>query len=332
MSLWELPSRWDRWVAFWDQREDPLALAVTRVCLGVVILFDFAQIAQLDLVVALLGTQEAGGLSDAALRADRPLWYDVFPPTAASAWILYAAMMATATAFTVGFFTRTSALLLMFLWAQQAQILPPSDRGIDMLCRDLLCIFACSGAGLAWGVDGAIAARRQGSWPHSVPAWPRYLMIAQLVVMYWTAGLQKVGLEWTPMGDFAALYVIMQDPAVSKANFSWLARPPFYTLTQLATAVTMVWQWSYPAVLLLYWYDFGPDRGGRLRAFSRRWHPKWVWIGLGAFFHLQLAATLELGIFPWAMMAAYPAFFHPTELRRLAERVRGGRVATAETP
>ena len=38
MSRWDLPARWARWVAFWDQREHPRALALTRICLGVVIL------------------------------------------------------------------------------------------------------------------------------------------------------------------------------------------------------------------------------------------------------------------------------------------------------
>ena len=32
-------------------------------------------------------------------------------------------------------------------------------------------------------------------------------------------------------------------------------------------------------------------------------------------FHLALAATTELGIFPWAMLALYPVWLHPDELK-----------------
>jgi hypothetical protein len=312
-AWWELPTRWQRWVAFWDQREHPRAIGLARILLGSVILADFLQIWRLGLVLAIFGTQQVGGLSDAVVRADIPWFYRIFPPTESSAWLLYLALCTLAFLFTIGAYTRFSAFALMILWAQQAMILPPSDRGIDMLCRDLLCIFMFSSAGFWVGVDGWLA-RAQGRSTDLVPAWPRYLMILQLVVMYWTAGVQKVGLEWLPMGHFSALYVILQDPAIATHDFSWLGRQPFYFVTQVATAITLLWQWFYPIVLLWYWYEYGPQKPGRLRDFARRWHPKYAMIAIGAMFHVGLAIGLELGIFPWAMLAVYPAFFHPDEL------------------
>ena len=43
---------------------------------------------------------------------------------------------------------------------------------------------------------------------------------------------------------------------------------------------------------------------------------------VGVIFHLALAATLRLGIFPAAMLALYAAFFHPDELRAAWHRLR----------
>lgn len=320
---WEEGRWWARWVAFWDQRETPWSLAIVRILLGMVVLADLFTIWRLDLVLALFGVGAVGGLSDANVRQDIPWFYAVFPPTEASAWILWGAMTALALTFTVGFFTRTSAFALMILWAQQALVLPGSDRGIDALCRNVLCIFAFSFAGEALGLDG-LWRRRRGAAHALIPAWPRYLLVLQLVVMYFMAGVQKVGLEWTPMGQFAALFVILQDPAIAAQEFSWLYFQPWYFSTQVATAVTVVWQWTYPVVLLWYWYEHGPVRPGRIRAAVRRWHFKWIWVVVGAIFHVILAVTMELGIFPWAMMAIYPAFIHPDEWaagwRRLAGR------------
>ncbi len=310
---WELPVRWTRWAAFWDQREAPWSLALVRISLGLVILADLTTILRLDLVVALFGVGSVGGLSDANVRNAVPWFYDFAPASLGSAWALWGAMTALATTFTLGWFTRSSAFLLMILWAQQAAILPGSDRGIDALCRNILCIFAFSYAGEGLGLDGLWRRWRKGSALPRIPAWPRYLLVLQLVVMYWMAGIQKVGLEWMPMGDFAALYVILQDPAIAASDFRWMRVQPWYFSTQLATAGTMIWQWTYPIVLLWYWYEHGPVRPGAVRMAARRWHFKWIWVVVGAFFHVLLAVTMELGIFPWAMMAIYPAFIHPDE-------------------
>jgi hypothetical protein len=330
---WELSSWWARWAAFLDQREAPWSLALVRICLGLVALADFLTILRLDLVTALFGVGAIGGLSDANVRTDVPWYYAIFPPTEASAWILWGSMTGLALTFTLGFFTRTSAFALMLLWAQQALILPASDRGIDALCRDVLCIFAFSYAGEGLGLDGLWRRWRTGAAMSLVPAWPRYLLVLQLVVMYFMAGVQKVGLEWTPMGDFAALYVILQDPAIAAADFRWLRVQPFYFGTQIATFGTVLWQWSYPVVLLWYWYEHGPERPGRIRTLARRWHFKWIWVAVGALFHVLLALTMELGIFPWAMMAIYPAFIYPDEWaagwRRLVGFARGAAAARA---
>lgn len=311
---------WLGWVALWEGTEHPRSVALVRVLLGSVMLFDFLEIARLGLVVALFGVQEVGGLSDAATRADPPLFYDAFPPTAASATALHAALTLACASFTLGLFTRTSALLLLLLWAQFQQIMPASDRGIDTLCRDVLLVFVFARSGDWLALDARI---RTGSFfgdGAPVSAWPRRLLVLQLVAMYFLAGVQKTGIHWWPPGWFAALYFILQDPAIARFDFAWLEQQPFFLLTQLGTVGTLVLQDTYPTVLLLRYARATADRGGWRARLARHAWTEWIWIGLGAVFHLMLAATTELGIFPWAMLALYPAWVHPDDWRRILRR------------
>ena len=54
-----------------------------------------------------------------------------------------------------------------------------------------------------------------------------------------------------------------------------------------------------------------------------------VYVLVGIAFHLSLAVVLRLGIFPFAMLACFPAFFHPRELETGLARLRVGRVGLA---
>lgn len=314
---------WDAWVEAWRGEEHPRSLALVRLGLGACVLFDFAWMAHLGLVTALFAPQSAGGLSDAVSRSAVPLWFRVLPATTASGQLLHAILLVGALSFTLGFFTRTSAAVLVLAWAQFADILPASDRGIDTLCRDVLLLFVFAGGGEWLSLD---AWWRTGSiWGDGRPvaAWPRRLLVLQIVAMYFLAGVQKVGIHWWPMGRYAALYLVLQDPAIARYDFSWLARAPFFQLTQLGSLVTVLFQDTYPVVLLLRWWKATPGRGGRGRALVARapWL-EYLWIGLGVVFHLLLALTCELGIFPWAMLALYPAWLHPDEWAGFAAWVR----------
>jgi hypothetical protein len=307
---------WERWEAFWDEREHPISLACVRILLGLCLLYDFLHLWRLGLVVPLFGVAGAGGFSDALMRDNTPWIYLLLPGTVWAARLHHAILVLSSATLTAGFFTRTSAAVLVIAWAQFAAVEPYSDRGIDTLGRLALCILAVSGAGQTLSLD---ALMRTGSlWGDGrlVSAAPRRLVILQLVAMYFGAGMQKVGITWWPMGHFGALYFALQDPAVSAHDFTFLRRQPFFFLSQLGTAGTMVYQLTYPIVLLLFWWRRHPERGGRVADFARRWHLEWLWIVTGGIFHLSLAMTMNLGIFPWAMLALYPAWITPDRMLR----------------
>ena len=81
-------SLFGRWVALWDEREPPTVLALIRISLALVVLFDLASVAGAGAATWLWAAAEAGGISvwDAA---DAPLFYRVFPASTASAQLLW---------------------------------------------------------------------------------------------------------------------------------------------------------------------------------------------------------------------------------------------------
>jgi len=288
-------------------------MALIRIALGCVVLWDLFWIAGLDLVVPLLAPEEAGGLSTAMHRPRTPPWHSWLPPTVGTGWALWVGLFGSVLAWTCGVFTRTSMLIFVLLSAQFNWILPNADRGIDTLIRNVVLILACSQCGSWASIDARI---RTGSWwgsARDVPAWPRHLIVLQLVLMYFMAGVQKFGLTWSPFGGYSALYLILQDPAIARVHWEGLAEVPWFTLTQIGTAGTILWEWSTPVLLVVFWYRHTADRPGRLRGWFNRRRVHWWWATVGIVFHLGIAVTMELGIFSWAMVALYGSLVHPRE-------------------
>lgn len=312
---------WQSWERFWDEEEHPVSLALVRLLLGACWAYDFFHIWRMKLVIPLFGVAEVGGFSDALMREDTPWFYTIFPGTALTARALHAVLALSALCVAVGFRTRTAAAVLLVGWAAFVDIIPYSDRGIDTLSRLTLIVLVFAGSGRAWSVDALI---RTGSfWGDGRPikAAPRRLLVLQLVLMYFSAGFSKVGLTWWPMGGFLSLYYALQDPAVAAWDFSYVQHQPFTTFTRIGSAGTMVYQWSYPLVLVLMWAR-RTGGGGAALQWAARYRLEWVWIVVGGVFHAILAVTMNLGIFPWAMLALYPVWFHPDELRWIGARLQ----------
>jgi hypothetical protein len=310
-----------RWVALWDEREPPTLLALIRIALALVVLVDLASAAAHGVETWLWAPPEAGGISGWD-PADTPLFYRIFPASAGSARLLWFGLVLSALCIGVGFYTRSATLLYVWLSAQSALINGPADRAIDRAIRIMLSILVLSSAGSIWSID---ARRETGSFRGAgalAPAWPRYLILAQLVVIYCGAGLSKGGTYWYPWGGYRALYLTLQDPIFASADFRWLAQPLPYLLTRVGTAATHLWELGAPLVLCAAYYRRTRDRPGRLRRWLNRLPVRDVYVALGLLFHLTLALTLRLGIFPFAMLACFPAFFRPEELEHAGQRLR----------
>jgi hypothetical protein len=154
------------WVGLWDVREHPRSLALVRILMAAVLLWDFAQVLQLDLVVPLFGPLEAGGLGNPLGRKQPPLLYELLPATAGVAQGTVLAVVGLSATLMVGLLPRLSAALLVVLLAQLALVLPPADRGIDMLVRNTLVVLAFSRCGDTLSLGPRL---QTGSWPGSIP-------------------------------------------------------------------------------------------------------------------------------------------------------------------
>jgi vitamin K-dependent gamma-carboxylase-like protein len=271
---------------------------------------------------------EAGGVVGWS-EADAPLFYRLFPPTAGSATLLWAGLLLSAIGVGAGCFTRASAVAYVWFSVQAALINAGADRAIDRLIRMLLLILILSPCAAVWSVD---AKRATGSFrgdPSPAVAWPRYLIFAQLVITYFGAGLAKGGTYWFPWGGYNALYLTLRDPILSSVPPSWLDSTLSHFITQLATAITHLWELGAPLLLLAAFYRRTPDRPGLRRLFLRV-PVREIYVAVGVVFHLSLAVTLRLGIFPFAMLACFPAFFRPSEIDRALRACRGaGRLLAA---
>lgn len=311
--------RW--WVALWDRREGAESQALVRILLSLVILADWIQLGRLGLVRALFAPEPFGGMGR-PLEREPALWlYTQLPPDTV-ADTAYGAVLVLTVMVGAGLLTRLSAAALVLVMAQLALALSAADRGIDMLIRNMLLLLVFAHSHRAWSLDALIWRGRFRGDGQPVPAWPRYLVVMQLVILYFTAGMQKVSSSWTPFGGFSALYIAMRDPAFAVVSPGVLER--IYPLTQALTAGSLFWEWAAPALLLALWYRDSRSRGGRLRAAFNRLRFRDVYLFVGACFHIGTAVTLQLGIFPWAVLALYPACFHPDEVRFLWRGRHGG--------
>jgi hypothetical protein len=313
-------TRLDRYVQFWARREPPEALALIRILVAAVILFDLLEVARLDLIGALWAPIEEGGIGPASYQEPLIAFYRWFGASTQSARLLFATTVASSLWLLFGCFSRFSALLLMLLYAELSRLSPDADRGIDVLLRNVLAVLACSDAGAIWSIDAWRSRRSQRQV--LVPAWPRYLLIVQLVLLYFWAGMLKQSAAWTSLGGYSALFLVLNKPHYARFALPHGLLSAAYPLLQVATLSTIVFERSAPLIPLLMWLRATRQRGGKLREWLVRAHVFELWVGTGAFFHLSLAAFTELGIFPWGCLALYPVWFNPETLHAWCERWR----------
>lgn len=317
-----------RWLAFWNRREGAESLALVRIFVPLVILWDLLEVLRLGLVEALWAPIEEGGMGPAAYAEPVVLFYECFGASADSAWLLFGLACAAAVCLSLGLFSSLSALLLLFAYAQLEKLSPDADRGIDTLLRNVLVVLALARSGATY----SLAAR----WRHGrfdagveVPAWPRYLLIAQLVLLYFFAGMLKQSSNWSYESGYRALFLVLHKPHVISYELphDWLVS--LYPLIQAGALSTIVWERSALLLPLLLWLRGTAHAGGRVRRLVNGARLLELWVATGVFFHLALAVLLALGIFPWGCLALYPVLAAPRTWRRWFARLGLGTSAPA---
>ena len=301
---------WRRWVAFLGEREDATSLAIARIVAGVTLVHHLFVMWVTGVATSVWVSEEHGGW-----RSLDEGWVEwIGGATPGTTLALLAITAIAGVLFTAGLFTRASAFVAWFGFSTLADYNSHSGGSSDELLISVLFLLMFSGCGRRLSLD----ARLRGG-ETDAPAWPRRLLLFQLVLMYWTTALQKVSSSWVPGGPLDALWYILQQPTWQKYDMQWLA--PAYPVTQLATLVTWVFEHIAPLLLLAYWYRRTADRPGRVRGWFNRVPFRDAYLATGFLLHLGIWLTMEVGPFFGAVLAIYAACFHPAEWQALARRV-----------
>jgi hypothetical protein len=295
---------WRAWVALMDRREPATALALVRIGVALVLLGDYLWIAHTD-AIDVLWSRFPHGYATAFAG-----WTEPF--TAFGLWTIAVVAIVL---ILVGAVTPVACVGFVLVSAQQSALAPDSESGVDMLFRVVLIILALSRCNARWSVDAWVMRRLGRPMPALVPAWPRYLILCQLLWMYFSGGQNKSSHDWGPLGGFSALGNALMDPHNGRLDPSLISA--LYPLTRVATALTITFELTALCYLVWLYYAATPEMPGRLRRFANRARLRWIWFALFISFELGIAIGLKLGSFPYGMLALWPVLLFPRELERL---------------
>ncbi len=303
---------WSAFVALTSRQEPALGLAIFRIAIGLVMLYSIASMVAAGLDDVLWVDAADGGMQ--LLRGDHWLLHALGGPTAAVMRTLVPAGLLLAILVALGAGGRLTLLAAAMVYAAIVRANPTIIGGYDHLITNALWLLFLGGASLTLSVDSRL---RCGHWrrPNAMlAAWPRYLAVFQILVVYTTTGLNKLGIPWTPFGDFSALYWVYQEPTWRRFDMSFSAEPIPYFLLQVATALTWFWEVSAILLLVFFYYRATAERQGRFRALILRRDLRLGFIAVGFIVHIGILLTLNVGPFSWVSLAYYLCFFHPNEL------------------
>jgi hypothetical protein len=317
-----------RWVRFWNRREAPCSLALVRILVALSLLGDLLDAAAREAVLAVWAPPPFGA-GWGQEQSPAPLIVQWFGASTQTALLTWSAATIACLLVLFGVAYRASSWLLVFAMIELTGLMPNGD-GIDALFCIVLPLLALSQANACWSFDAWLARRLGKPMPQAVLAWPRYLLVVQLLWLYFSAAHHRSSASWRPSGGFSAVADVMGHPHF--ARFSPGTPQAAYPITQLATALTMLFEGTAPLLLLWTWLDRRPGRGGKFGHIVRFLRIRWLSLALGAGLHVGIAVTMQLGMFPFGMLALYPAFFHPEEIARAVAYLRRGRlIAFAHT-
>jgi hypothetical protein len=316
---------WVRWTRFLDAREPGDALALFRIACGLVILGAVGSTVLHGLVPVLWLDRAHGGFLDLLTKTGLFKLVDVTPT---AVWAMTGICLASAGLMVIGLGGRWAVLAAQQSYMALTNLNPISQGSDDLLLANGLWLLVLARSTATLSLDCRLTTGRWTS-PAPVPAWPRYLAVFQLVLVYWATGVQKVSLAWVPGGDHSALYYIMQQPSWQRWDMRWLAW--VYPLTQLATMSVWWFEILAPLLLLALWYRRTADRPGRLRAFFNRMHYRGLFVAAGLAMHLGILVLMNVEPFTWVALSFYVCLFRGDEWQALGRRLGKFRPAAMET-
>jgi hypothetical protein len=208
------------------------------------------------------------------------------------------ALLVAAVALLVGWHSRAAAVLVFVLILSFERRSPWIFNSGDALMRIEAVLLALSPCGSALSLDQR---RREGSFwsAQTRPRWPLRLLQVQMSIVYLSAVQVKVaGQLW--LDGTAVSYVLRIEDMERIPLPHWLV-----TNAVAMNAVTWAVIATELAVGILVW--------------AKRWRP-WV-LAAGIAMHLVIDATIQIGIFSYAMYVLYLAWVPAETVLAMPERL-----------
>lgn len=311
---------WSRLVALMSTQEHPRALALFRIALGLCGIYTIATVMLHGVVDDVWMDVADGGYRALAKGNYLVEWLGGKSPE--MVWGMSIAALLSAVLVTLGAGGRVSVFAYLWTFTAATDFNSQASGSYDELLSAAVFLLLLTPATRTLSVDCRI---KTGSWRDDTPvyAFPRWMAVFQIVLVYWSTGMQKLSFYWVPGGEWSALYYIMQQPSWQRIDMSWVAS--LYPLTQAATGLTWFWEIGAPFLLLAFYFRRTPAKGGRLRALFNLMDFRSLYALIGLGLHFGIWAVMEVGPFSWVSLAYYICFFSPDELAR-AKRWLGKRI------
>jgi hypothetical protein len=301
---------WAAWVRLLDRREPGDALALMRIAVGLVAATNLIWLASTGQVPVIWFDRAYGGYRAFDRLPAVIQWLGGATPGVI--WGLVATGIAGGALLTLGLGGRLAAFVTLQAMIPLHRLNDEVGGSADIVMTNALWILVLSRSTETLSLDCWLRRRSLRS-DAEIPAFPRYLAILQLVLIYTTTGLQKLSVHWLPVSGFSAIYYILQQPAWQRFEMTWIAH--VYPITQLATAVTWFFETFAVLLLFVYYFRYTAERGGRLRRWINRFDLRIPWMATGLLLHLFIYATMVVGPFSHIMVAMYFCLWEPSELR-----------------
>lgn len=292
---------------------DVRALAALRIGLALVVLGDL--LSRAPDTAAMLS--DAGLISRAEAAASAQVWRHSPFFWSGSAWAQGAWMAVTAAAavaMLLGARTRLSTAVVWVLVCSLQMRNPHVLAGGDLVLRCCLFWSIFLPAGAAFSLDG-----RGKKPPRTASGLPAFAFLVQVAIIYLASGYLKTGIAWR---DGSAVWQVLQLRQFRTAFGAWLGSFP-----RLSPVLTWAVLWLEKTGPLLAFAPAAAAVPFSVRAVRKIASASRLVVAAAFIaFHLSLAATLQLGMFPWVCCVALLPLLPSPVWRRLPLRARAARV------
>lgn len=293
---------WNAWDRFWFGFDHPLGLALTRIQLGLVLVWIYSarQLGSLQW----LGATPGGGMvpRERALEVmpdffRPPFGWFFWPDSLATT--LHALFVLLCVLILLGIGTRWIA---WFAWILHMGFIQRNYSilfGADVISCLFLLYLAFTRCDDRLSLL-SLWRSRPARGPSLISSLFARLMQIQLGVIYLYTGFEKLkGASWW---DGTALWTVLGNPQMVKHDLGWVRHFPL--VIAAVTFLTVIFEVYWPAAML----------SERLRR---------LWLGAGVLFHAGIGALMGLWTFSLTMLAPYWLFLTPAECDRIFVSVRG---------